>query len=217
MSSYFVNGAQYSFSTALGTAVPVTAITNADPAVASATSPPTDGTIVVVKSGWSGLNDTIAKTANADTSTFELAGVDTTDTTRYPAGAGAGSVQPVSTWAALSQISDISMSGGDQQFYQFQYVEDVNGRQRQKPTFKNAMTLTFTLDYDPTLAWYAALIAADAAGELVALKTVLPSGDTILYLGYLSFNKVPTATKNENQHVTATFSLACDPIRYAAA
>lgn len=56
------------------------------------------------------------------------------------------------------------MSGGDQQFYQFQYVEDFNSTQHQKPTFKNAMTLTFTMDYDPSLPWYNDLIAADQAG-----------------------------------------------------
>lgn len=38
----------------------------------------------------------------------------------------------------------------------------------------------------------------------------------MLYVNYPSFNKVPTVTKNENQQVTATFSLASAPIRYAA-
>lgn len=213
---YFPNGTQYSFSTTLGAAIPVTAITNADPAVATASSPPVDGSIVVIKSGWSALNDTVARTSGAAATTFDLEGVDTTSVSRYPAGEGAGSVQVATDFVGLSQVQTIAMSGGDQQFYQYQYVEDKNGRQHQKPTFKNAMTLTFTLDYDPALPWYADLITADQAGALVALKAVLPSGDTLLYLGYPSFNKVPTSTKNENQQVTATFSLAADPIRYSA-
>lgn len=213
---YFPNGTQYSFSTTLGAAIPVTAITNADPAVATASAPPVDGSIVVIKSGWSALNDTVARTSGAAATTFDLEGVDTTSVSRYPAGEGAGSVQVATDFVGLSQVQTIAMSGGDQQFYQYQYVEDKNGRQHQKPTFKNAMTLTFTLDYDPALPWYADLITADQAGALVALKAVLPSGDTLLYLGYPSFNKVPTSTKNENQQVTATFSLAADPIRYSA-
>jgi hypothetical protein len=213
---YFPNGTQYSFSTTLGAAIPVTAITNADPAVATASAPPVDGSIVVIKSGWSALNDTVARTSGAAATTFDLEGVDTPSVSRYPAGEGAGSVQVATDFVGLSQVQTIAMSGGDQQFYQYQYVEDKNGRQHQKPTFKNAMTLTFTLDYDPALPWYADLITADQAGALVALKAVLPSGDTLLYLGYPSFNKVPTSTKNENQQVTATFSLAADPIRYSA-
>lgn len=38
MSSYFPNGTQYSFSTTLGDAITVTAISNADPAVVTAAS-----------------------------------------------------------------------------------------------------------------------------------------------------------------------------------
>jgi hypothetical protein len=218
MSSFFPNGTQFSFSTALGAAIPVTAITNADPAVASATAPPTDGSIVVVTSGWSALNDTVARTTGEVAGTsFELEGVDTTDTTIYPAGEGVGSVAVASSFVGLTQINDATMSGGEQQFYQFQYVEDKSGRQRQKPTYKNAMVLTLTMDYDPTLGWYDDLITVDQAGALIVLKTILPSGDTILYLGYPSFNPTPTFAKNTNQQVTATFSLVCRPIRYAAA
>lgn len=218
MSSFFPNGTQFSFSTALGSAIPVTAISNADPAVASATAPPTDGSIVVVTSDWSALNETVARTTGEVAGTsFELEGVDTTSTTRYPAGEGAGSVQVASSFVGLTQITDSTLSGGEQQFFQYQYVEDVNNRQRQKPTYKNAMVLTLTMDYDPTLPWYDDLIAADQAGALVVFKTVLASGDTVLYLGYPSFNPTPTFSKNQNQQVTATFSLVCQPIRYAAA
>ena len=32
-----------------------------------------------------------------------------------------------------------------------------DGRQRQRPTFKNTRSLALTLDYDPTLAWHAAM------------------------------------------------------------
>jgi len=214
MSSIFINGTQYFVSKALAAAIPVTAISNANPAVATSASPPADGAIVVVASGWSGLNETVARTANAAADSFELAGVNTTNESRFPPGLGAGSVREVTDWTPLIQVRSADLSGGEQQFYQYQYVEDPSSRQRQKPTFKNPMVLTIGLDYDPSLQWYEDLIAADEAGVPVVLRTVLPNGSEILYYAYPSFNKVPTQTLNENMQNTATFSLISDPVRY---
>lgn len=217
MSSIFINGTKYSVSTGLAAAVPVTAITNAKPAVATAATPPVDGSILVINSGWSELDETVARSANADADSFELEGVDTTSTTRFPAGEGAGSVRVVSGWVSLDQVRDVQVTGGDQQYFQYQYVEDRSSRQRQKPTFKNAITLTFLLDYDPSKLWYQALIEADAARDPVVVRGILPNGAVLLYYAYPSFNKVPTGTVNENLQNTATFSLIADPIRYEAA
>ncbi|ANN66470.1 phage tail protein [Bordetella bronchialis] len=217
MSSIFINGTKYSVSTGLAAAVAVTAITNANPAVASAATPPADGSILIVNSGWSELDETVARSANADADSFELEGVDTTSATRFPAGQGAGSVRAVDTWVPLDQVRDVQVAGGEQQYFQYQYVEDRSSRQRQKPTFKNAITLTFQLDYDPAKAWYQALIEADAARDPVVVRGILPNGAVLLYYAYPSFNKVPTGTVNENLQNTATFSLLADPIRYEAA
>ncbi|MDH2052852.1 phage tail protein [Achromobacter marplatensis] len=216
MSSIFINGAQYSMSTVLGTAIPVTAVSNATEAVATAAAPPTNGAILLVKSGWSALDDTVARAAGTTASSFKLEGVNTVDTTIFPAGQGAGSVQVASSFVPLDQIRDIQITGGDQQFAQWQYAEDRNSRQRQKPTFKNAMQIAITMDYDPKKPWYAALIAADQKGEPVVISCVLTNKATMLYLAYPSFNKVPTAAMNENMQNTATFSLIAEPIRYEA-
>lgn len=216
MSSIFINGSQYAFSKALDTTLAVSAITNANPAVASVAVAPSDGSIIIVESGWPLLNQTVARTANSASTTFELEGVDTSDTSLYPSGEGAGSVTSVTAWSALSQIRGVDMSGGDQQFFEFQYVEDSSSRQRSKPTFKNAMNYTITLDYDPDLPWYKDLIALDAKRELAVLRQVLPNGAKIVSLGYVGFNKVPTAGINENITVSATFSLVADPVRYAS-
>jgi hypothetical protein len=216
MTSLFVNGAKYAVATP-GTPIAVTAISNANPGVASVVTPPTDGTIGILESGWTDLNDSVIHTTGATEDAFSLAGVDTTSVTEYPAGQGVGTFAAAGAFTGLSQVRTVDMAGGDQQFFQWQYVEDKSGRQRQKPTFKNAMTLTMTMDYDPTLAWYTALIAADAARSPVILRETLPDGDVIYYYAYPSFNKVPTKTINEYMTNTATFSLISDPVRVAAA
>jgi hypothetical protein len=214
---YFPNGTQYAVSSALAAAIAISAISNADPGVATTATVPTDGDILLLSSGWSALNDTVVRVDGADVGDFELEDIDTTSTTRFPAGEGAGTYQKVSTWEPLSQINDVALSGGEQQFYEFQYVEDREGRVRRKPTTRSARALEFMLDHDPDLDWYATLSAADAAGELVVLRAILPSGDTLYYLGYPSFDKQPTQTKNVNMQNKFILSMVCEPKRYAAA
>lgn len=215
MASRFINGARYAFSTAYAAPVAATGISNANPAVVNTATPPTLGAIVVLTSGWSLLNDTVHRVDGVVAATsFELEGTDTADVVKYPAGQGAGTFRVAQSFVEFSQVRDLQTSGGDQNFMQFQYLEDPNSRQRQKPTFKNAMGLTFSMDFDPALAWYSAAIAADNAQEPVVLRETLPNGDVIYYYGYISFNKEPTKTMNENMQVTATFSLLADSKRY---
>lgn len=213
----FPNGTTFSVSTAFGAAVPFTAITNAAPPVCSATSPPPNGTVGLLTSGWAALSERVAKsTAMVASTSFELENIDTTDTTKFPTGQGAGSFNPVTTWVQLSQVTNVQKSGGTQQFYKWQYAEDPSSTQKQRPTFKDAKTITITLDYDPALAWYAALQAADAKQELVILQALLPSGDSLYYAVYPSFDADPTIDLNKNMENTATFSLVSPLTRYAS-
>lgn len=217
MSSRFINGAKYAISTQLAAAIAITGISNANPGVASTGTTPADGDILIIKSGWTELNDSVVRADNPVAATsFRLEGVDTTDLVRFPAGEGIGSYLKVSNFVGLSQVRDVQMDGGDQQYFQYQYVEDQGGRQRQKPTFKNAMSMRVVLDYDPSLPWYAALKEVDRKRIDCVLREVLPAGDVIYYVGTLSFNGVPTKGINENMTVQATFSLSSDPVRYDA-
>ena len=219
MSSMFPNGTKYAISAALGAVIPITALTNDEPPVATSTSnPPVDGSVVVVSSGWSDISDAVAITAGADAQakTFELSNLDTSDPAQFPAGLGVGSAQVVNGWVALDQVANVAASGGDQQYYQYQYVEDTSGRQRQKPTVKNPLTITLTQDYDPDKPWYPALIAADRAKKPVVLRATLPSGDTLYYVAFPSFNEVPTQTVNQNMQNVSTFSLMNAPVRIKA-
>ena len=52
---YFVNGAKYAVSTTLGAAVAISAITNDDPAVATAAVLPAEGDVVLLDSNWTDL------------------------------------------------------------------------------------------------------------------------------------------------------------------
>lgn len=208
----FVNGAKYAFSTTLGAAVAITAITNALPAVATATPAPTEGAVVLLDSNWTELNDVAVYAGPAGA----LANLDTSDTGNFPPGESAGHYREVGGFVNLSQIREIQQSGGDTNTFNFAYIEDKSNRQRSVPTDKNPIVLTITLDYDSTLPWFSALEAADKARQVIVMRETLPTGDTLLYTGYLSFNPSPTRTRNENMTVSATMSVNSEIIRYPA-
>lgn len=111
------NGAILEIATTLAAAKAVSAISNASPAVATAGAHGLkDGDVVVVRSGWTRLNDKAVRVTGSDTGTFKLEGIDTTKTTVYTAGAGTGSVRAVTAWAQISQITEVASTGGEQQF-----------------------------------------------------------------------------------------------------
>ncbi len=218
MAARFINGAKYALSQAIAAAVAMTAVSNANPAVALTGTPPATGAIVILKSGWPELNDTVAKVGTVVAATsFQIAGFNSTDVVRFPVGEGVGTFEVASSFVSLSQVRDVTMDGGEQDFFEFQYVEDASSKKRRVPTSKSPDGMSILLDYDPDLAWYDAMIELDRLKEPVVLRETLPNGDVIYYYGYISFNKVPTKTLNENMTVKATFSMLCDPIRYDAA
>jgi hypothetical protein len=217
MSAIFPNKTVFSIATTYSAVKTITALSNANPGVATSNAHGfSNGDILEILSGWPLLNERIVRAASVDTNTFALEGISTANTSRYPAGAGTGSAREVLTWTALSQITNSQSSGGEQQFAQWVYLED--GIQRQRPTFKNAKSLQLTLDYDPALAWYAALLAADEAGTPVALRAALPDGAFIFYNMYVGFDGEPSLNVNENMKCVATFSHAAPRfIHYPAA
>ncbi len=206
MASIFPNGAIVSIGTAYDAAKTITGISNANPAVVTAASHGyTNGDIIVITSGWPALDQAVARVSDAAT-TFELEGYDTTDTARYSPGGGAGSSRKVTNWVALSQITDSTTAGGEQQFFNWSYLED--GQQRQRPTFKNARSMTFTMDFDDSLAWHNALLNADRAGTPHVFRVALPNGSTIYYNLYVGFDGEPTLNANQNMQVTCSLSFA---------
>ena len=213
---YFINGAKYAFSTVIGEAVPITEISNTNPAVALTATPPAEGDVVLLDSNWTDLAEQATYATNVDVDSFELAQIDTLDTMLYPEGESAGSYRIATGFTNLSQIREITQTGGDTNQFTWGYIDDRSTRQRSRPTDQNPLVLTFTMDYDPDLAWASALDLVSKARQLVVMRERLPTGDTLLYSGYLSYQKSPTRVRNENMTVTATMSINSEVLRFPA-
>lgn len=209
MAQQFPNGTVFGISTAYGMAVPMTAVSNASPAEATITTGAVDeDAVVIINSGWTALNGRIAVAGEETTGKVPLIGLDTSEVTDYPAGEGAGTIIPVTTFVDLSQQGDPTKSGGEQQYYNGQYLEDRTRSQFQIPTVRNAKSIAIPLDYDDKLPWYAALKAADRKADPVVLRCRLPSGVTLYYYVYPSFDADPSMQMNNPMKNTATFSFA---------
>ncbi len=216
MSVSLPNGALIAIASGYGASKAISAVTNANPGVATleAAHGIATGEYFEVTSGWSRLTDKIVRAGTVATNDVPLEGIDTTLTSIYPAGAGIGTVREITGWTQLSQILSSGSSGGEQQFLEYQFLEA--DAQKRIPTFKSAAGLTFSVADDPTLAGYILAKAANDDRLPRAVRVTLPNGAKLLYNAYISLAPSPTLTVNEIMAVEVTLSLLAEPVRYAS-
>lgn len=201
---------------ALGSAATATtALSNASECVVTATHSLAAGDYVVMASGWGLLDQRVARVKSVSGGTsFVLEGVDTSDTSKYPATTGVGTFRKINTWSTLSQVKGISASGGAQQFADITSISDTVIRQI--PTVKDAVNMTVDVFDDPTLTWYADVIAADTARSPYALLMTFPNGSKLVANAYWSVMKVPTMETNQALMTQISLSYAAEPVRYSS-
>ncbi|QKN84415.1 tail protein [Vibrio phage Marilyn] len=205
------DGTVYSIATTMGSAISMTDLANGkDPAATLSGGTVNANDIVVIGSGWSKINDRVAKIGATD----KLLGIDTTDTDQYPAGSGGGSLSVASDFVQISQVLSSESSGGEQQFTTYSFLE--NDFENQIPTRSSPSTITLSLADDPTLQGYQALEKAAESRKAHVIKARFPSGSEIFYNAYVSLNQTPSMTKGEVMAVTATISITSRATRYAS-
>ena len=211
------NGSTFDFASAYSAAIDVTKISNASEAVVTTATAHTfkDGDIVVLDSAWLRLAGRSFRIKNASASTLTLEGMDTTNTIAYPSGtnAGTGTIRKVVGWVQIPQITEVTFTGGEQQFFTFGFLEDADDRQI--PTSKSASSMTLTVADDPEQPFVPIVEAADLDGEARVQRLNLVNGDIILYNSIVSFTSTPTLTRNELMTRTITLSLQGRITRYA--
>lgn len=207
------NGSIVAIASGYSTLKVMSAVTNANPAVATLATG--HGIVTAdyleVTSGWSGLNGRVTQAGTVATDSVPLLGVDTTSTSRFPAGSGTGSVKRITGWTQLSQILASSSSGGEQQFLEYQLLE--GDAQQRIPTTKSASGMSFTVADDPAQAGYILALAANDDRLPRGIRITLPSGGVILYNAYMSVSRTPTLSVNEIMSVEVTLSMVNTPVR----
>lgn len=173
------------------------------------------GDYVEVNSGWGLLDKRVARAkAGTSATSLVLEGINTTDTNKFPAGTGTGTVRKIETWSQISQIKSLSASGGEQQFVDVSTIVDVTARQM--PTIRGAVSMTVDVYDDPTLPWYADVVKADEARSPYGLLMTFPNGSKLAGNAYWSLMRIPTMAQNDALMSQLSLSYSSEPTRYAA-
>ncbi|WP_114195488.1 phage tail protein [Edaphovirga cremea] len=202
------NGATVHIASAYDTKLIVSGISNAASAVVTTSAAHTlkVGDIIQLSSGWSSLDNIVARISVVAGSTLTLEDINTTDTGTYAPGAGGGSLRKIVSWAELPQITEVANAGGEQQNIQVQFLSD--NRQRNLDTFKSAQTQTFTLAHDSSLPIYPILRAADKSGDFLAAKMYVPKAKENRYwCASVSFNQTPVTAVNAIETVSVILNM----------
>lgn len=211
------NQTQFAIANAYGNAVVMSAITNATEAVATlaAGHALVVGDCVEVTSGWARADRRIFRVKAVATNDVTLEGLNTTSTTLFPAGGGAGSVRRIASaaWTTLTQIADVSRSGGELQFTPSDTLDDIEGRQL--PTVRSPASLTLTLYDDPALPWFATVSTASDARTPTALRITLANGAKIFANAIWSIDSQPDIKKNEVLKVGLQLTYVSAATRYS--
>ncbi len=208
------NGIIWALATAYASSVTVTAATNATETVLSATNTLAAGDLVEYTSGWSNANQRIFRVKSATGTTVVLEELDTSDVTQFTPGNGIGSLRKISTWTQISQVMDMTSSGGEPQYQTFSFMED--NFDRQIPTTTSAQSIAITIADDPTLAGYKALKNAALGRKVTAMRGTMPGGaGVLLYNGIVAFDETPTMSKGNVMQCKGGFALQGKPVRYA--
>ena len=208
-------GSSQQFSNTLAAAKTITAITNANPAVATCTGHGyTTGDEIMLSSGWEDATDSVYKIESVDANSFKILGLDSTNTSFFPAGSGGGSAQKLSAWTAIPQVLTISASGGDARFTDVNPLAKRNGIRI--PTGFNATSVTLSLGFDATTPTYKTMVGISRSLSKVAFKQVLSGGSVQYGWGYLNVSEFPKLNNNQVNTVDAALTFLGRTMSYDA-
>ena len=216
MSKTLATRIKFSIAKTYGASVSMTALSNAAEAVATLAAG--HGVVVgdwlEVTSGWGLLNGKLLRVKTVATNDITLEGMNTLSTAKFPAGTGIGSIRRITAWDQLSQLKNVSTSGGDQQFADATDLD--NDVEVKMPTIKAARTMTLEFYDDPTLAWYATVLAASDAVVPTGVLIQPPNGAKIASNAYWGLMKEPNVQKNEVLTSTISLTFTAESTRYAS-
>jgi len=220
MAVYLPNGSKFYIAATYGADKTFSSASNASECVLSFAADPSlaANDIVEVTSGWEEIDGNYYRVKSVSGSGPYLAtleGLDTQSTTVFPSGGGAGTVREVTAWTEITQVETPNTSGGEQQFVNYQTV--AMSRERRLPSNRTAQGLQLTFFDDPTLAWYATVLAASNDNQnSYGMKIELKSGARIYTGGYWSLQKMPSMQANTPMKANIDVAIVNDLTRYAS-
>lgn len=216
MSYSFPEGSKFFFSQTFAAAKTLSAMTNANPTVGTSVAHGfVDGDEALLTSGWEDATNAVFKLDQLTVDTVGITGLDTSNTSFFPAGGGANStLQKISNWVEIPQILTISTQGGDPRFTTVSPLARRNSFN--VPTGFNATSVTLTLGHDASNASYQQMLAITRTLTPVAIKMQLSGGAVTYGYGFLAASEFPSLNQNQPNQVQVSLALQGRAISYAS-
>lgn len=197
---------------ALATADTITAITKADPGVASSTSHGmANGAYAVLSAqGMHQLDGRVSRVANQAANTWELEGIDTTAFDTF----SSGSSQEITFGTSLTAAVNVTASGGDFDFIDVTTIHD--NVKKQIPGLANPATFSFECIWDASDAGLVALKAASDAQAQRAFKFTFANGQILVFTGYVGCTLLPTGSAQEIVKTSVVITMFGKPTVYSS-
>lgn len=208
-------GTTFFIASAYAAAKATTVVTNAvEAVVTSAAHGYSNGDIVEITSGWGRMNRRDFRIKGVTTDSFTLEGMDTTNTTFFPAGTGIGSVRKITTFTQITSVMAPQSSGGDPKTVNYKFVEsDVEYSINDG---FNATSYTLNLDADAIgSAGYTALKTLTEVQTDTCLRMVTRSGSQILQPCTVALNEAVKLQDGQINQVSCAFNGNNRLTRYA--
>lgn len=191
----------------------ITAITKANPAVASCTAngySNGDYLLLTVQGMWQ-VDAKVVRVASVATDSFALEGVDSTDFETF----SSGTAQKLTFGTSITSATTISASGGDFDFIDTTTIH--SNVKTQIPGLANPLTYTFENLWDMADAGQLAMKAASDAQSVKAFKFTFGSGGPIMaFAGYVGFAGAPTGNAQDKVTSPAVITAFGTPTYYAS-
>lgn len=172
---------------ALDTAVTITAISKANPGVATASNTFVNGDYVYLSvQGMFQLDGKVVRVTGATASAFTLEGVDTTNFGTF----SSGTAQKVTFGTSITTATTMSASGGDFDFIDTTTIHSAV--KTQIPGTANPITYSFDNLWDPADAGQIAMKSASDTQAIRAIRLTFGTGGPIVvFAGYVGFTGAP--------------------------
>ncbi len=214
MSITKASGTQIAVASTYGSSVSMTAISNATSAVMTlaAAHGVVVGDFLEITSGWDLLNSRVFRVSVVATNDITLEGLNTTNTSLYPAGSGIGSIRRITAWTPITQVTqNLQVTGGDQNYANITGLSDTI--EKQMPTTRSPIKVTIPLYDDPTLAFYDIVRAISETSAAAAVRMVFPNASRLVANANWSLQTVPTI-EDSTLRGSIDLSFLSTPTRY---
>lgn len=209
MNFYFAEGSKVYYSNTFAAAKTLTAVSNANPALATSVAHGyADGDIGLYEGGWEDANNGVFKLDQQSADTFQLLGLDSSDTNWFAAGTGTGTMKKISSWVEIPGVLTLDVTGGDPRFTDIPLL--ANRNDIRVPTGFNATNLAGTMVWDPANATYIAMLGITRLLSPVALKMVSKGGAVEYGYGYMAVSSVPRRARNQVNQVAIALAALRD-------